>query len=84
MVYNQLELDILVSLALSLVANLAKIVFLKFLFTTLLSLLKSAGTVLSLPTTKFYTLVLKLSKSVPDASVDVSMSIAPYRLAFVV
>ena len=47
----------------------------KSLFTTLLSLLKLAGTFLSL--------VFKLAKSVFDPNIDVPMSIAPFRFVFV-
>ena len=53
------------------------------LFTTLISLLKSAGTVLSLSTSKLYILVFKQAESVCDTSEDVSRPVANFRSAFV-
>ena len=49
------------------------------LFNTLLSLPKSARTVLSLSTFKLSILVYRLAKSVSDAIIDASMTDAPFN-----
>ena len=56
----------------------------EILFSTkLLSLLKSTGIVISLSTSTLFTLVFWLAKSVFDASLDVSIPVAPLKFYFV-
>ena len=55
----------------------------KFIFPTLLSLLNSPGTVLSLSTSKPPNLAFRITKSVVDTSVDVSIPAPHFRTVFV-
>ena len=71
-------LGVLVLIALTLANSLSHTVFLTTsLLTTLLSLLKSARTVLILSTSKTSTPIFKPAKSVSNPSLDVSMPVAP-------
>ena len=54
-----------------------------FLFTTLLSLLKSTGTVCNLSASNLATFHLKLAKSFFLTNCDVSMPVAPFQSHFV-